>query len=69
MGATLGETTRLTGQKDGGAYVTTMAVRRIDPLEGRVVFTTGAVIPIKNILEMRTWIRLSGTCKLCRALV
>ena len=40
-------------RKDGGAYVTTEgAVKKIDPLEGRVVLANGSVIPIEDILEI-----------------
>lgn len=40
-------------RKDGGAYVTAEgAVKKVDPLEGRVVFANGTVIPIEDILEI-----------------
>lgn len=48
-------------RKDGGAYVTTMgAVKKIDPLEGRVVFTDGTQIPIEDILEIEFSCRSDG---------
>lgn len=41
------------GKKSGGAYVTIMgAVKKLDPLEGRLILTDGTVIPIENILEI-----------------
>lgn len=40
-------------RKNGGAYVTIMgALKKIDPLEGRVVFTDGTRIPIEDILKI-----------------
>lgn len=40
-------------RKDGGAYVTAEgAVKKVDPLKGRVVFANGTVIPIEDILEI-----------------
>ena len=48
-------------RKDGGAYVTTMgAVKKIDPLEGRVVFTDGTRIPVEDILEIEFGCRSDG---------
>ena len=41
------------GKKVGGAYVTaTGTVKKIDPLEGRVILTDGTAIPIEDILEI-----------------
>ena len=40
-------------RKDGGAYVTNLGtVKKIDPLEGRIILTNRTVIPIKDILEI-----------------
>ena len=40
-------------RKDGGAYITAEgAVKRIDPLEGRVVLKNGTAIHIEDILEI-----------------
>lgn len=40
-------------RKDGGAYVTAEgAVKKIDPLERRVVLKNGTAIPIEDILEI-----------------
>ena len=40
-------------KKEGGAYVTaTGTVKKIDPLEGRVILTDGTAIPIEDILEI-----------------
>lgn len=40
-------------KKDGGAYVTAVGkVKKIDVLEGCVVFTDGLKIPIEDILEI-----------------
>ena len=40
-------------RKDGGAYVTTMgAIKKIAPLDGRVVFKDGTQIPIEDIWEI-----------------
>lgn len=40
-------------RKDGGAYVTADgAVKKIDPLEGRVILKNGTAIPIEDILEI-----------------
>ena len=40
-------------KKEGGAYVTaTGTVKKIDPLEVRVILTDGTAIPIEDILEI-----------------
>ena len=40
-------------RKDGGAYVTKLGtIKKIDPLEGRVILTDRTAIPIKDILEI-----------------
>lgn len=40
-------------RKDGGAYITTIGkVKKIDPLEGRVILKDGTAIPIEDILEI-----------------
>ena len=40
-------------RKDGGAYITTTGkVKKIDPLEGRVILKDGTAIPIEDILEI-----------------
>ena len=40
-------------RKDGGAYVTSEGVvKKIDPLEGRVVLANGTTIPVEDILEI-----------------
>lgn len=40
-------------RKDGGAYVTIVGmVKKIDPLEGRVILTDGTTIPVEDILEI-----------------
>lgn len=40
-------------KKDGGEYVTAMGtIRKIDPLEGRVVLADGTVISVEGILEI-----------------
>ena len=40
-------------RKDGGAYVTSEGtVKKIDPLEGRVILANGSAIPIEDILEI-----------------
>ena len=40
-------------RQDGGAYVTNLGtVKKIDPLEGRIILTNRTVIPIKDILEI-----------------
>lgn len=41
-------------RKDGGAYITaTGKVKKIDPLEGRVILKDGAAIPLEDILEIK----------------
>ena len=41
------------GKKSGGAYVTVLgAIKKLDPLEGRLVLADGATIPIDDILEI-----------------
>ena len=41
-------------RKDGGACVTTVGtVKKIDPLEGRVILTDQTSIPIEDILEIK----------------
>lgn len=41
------------GKKSGGAYVTAVgAVKKLDPLEGRLILTDGSAIPIEDILEI-----------------
>lgn len=41
------------GRKSGGAYVTAVgAVKKLDPLEGRLTLTDGTAIPIEDILEV-----------------
>lgn len=41
------------GKKSGGAYVTVLgAVKKLDPLESRLLLTDGTVIPIEDILEI-----------------
>lgn len=40
-------------KKDGGTYVDAVgAIKKIDPLEGRVILTDGTAIPIEDILEI-----------------
>lgn len=40
-------------RKDGGAYITTTGkVKKIDPLEGRVILKDGTAIPIEDIWEI-----------------
>ena len=40
-------------RKDGGAFVTSEGVvKKIDPLEGRVVLANGTAIPVEDILEI-----------------
>ncbi len=40
-------------RKDGGAYVAKLGtIKKIDPLEGRVILTDRTAIPIKDILEI-----------------
>lgn len=42
-------------RKSGGAYVTAVgALKKIDPLERRIVLTDGTVIPIEDILEIES---------------
>ena len=41
------------GKKDGGTYVDAVGtIKKIDPLEGRVILTEGPAIPIEDILEV-----------------
>lgn len=41
------------GRKSGGAYATVVGtLKKIDPLEGRIVLTDGTTIPIEDILEI-----------------
>lgn len=41
------------GRKNGGAYVTAVgAIKKLDPLEGRIILTDGTVIPIEHIFEI-----------------
>lgn len=41
-------------RKDGGAYVTAEgAVKKVDPLERRVILKSGTAIPIGDILEVK----------------
>ena len=41
------------GKKDGGTYVDAVGtIKKIDPLEGRVILTDGTAIPIEDILEI-----------------
>ena len=41
------------GKKDGGTYVDAGGtIKKIDPLEGRVILTDGTAIPIEDILEV-----------------
>ena len=41
------------GKKSGGAYVTVLgAIKKLDPLEGRLVLSDGTAIPIDDILEI-----------------
>ena len=41
------------GKKNGGAYVTAAGcIKRLDPLERRIVLTGGAVIPVEDIAEI-----------------
>ena len=53
--AVLDEKLRLTyfqpdGKKNGGAYVTVLsAIKKLDPLEGRLVLADGTAIPIEDI--------------------
>lgn len=42
------------GRKSGGAYITVQGtVKKLVPLEGRLVLTNGATIPIEDILEIQ----------------
>lgn len=42
------------GKKSGGAYVTALgAIKKLDPLEGRLVLADGTAIPIDDILEIK----------------
>ena len=42
-------------RKEGGAYVTAAgSVKKLDPLEHRVILTGGAVIPIEDILGIES---------------
>ena len=41
------------GKKSGGVYVTVLgAIKKLDPLEGRLVLSDGTAIPIDDILEI-----------------
>lgn len=41
------------GKKSGGAYITVLgAIKKLDPLEGRLVLADGTAIPIDDILEI-----------------
>lgn len=41
------------GKKSGGSYVTALgAIKKLDPLEGRLVLSDGTAIPIDDILEI-----------------
>ena len=41
------------GKKSGGSYVTALgAIKKLDPLEGRLVLADGTAIPINDILEI-----------------
>ncbi len=41
------------GKKSGGAYVIALgAVKKLNPLEGRLTLTDGTIIPIEDILEI-----------------
>ena len=41
------------GKKSGGTYVTVLgAIKKLDPLEGRLVLADGTAIPIDDILEI-----------------
>jgi hypothetical protein len=40
-------------KKDGGTYMDAVGtIKKIDPLEGRVILTDGTAIPIEDILEI-----------------
>lgn len=42
-------------KKEGGAYVSTAGrIKRIDPLEGRILLTDGTAIPIEAVLGIET---------------
>jgi len=42
-------------KNSGGAYVTAIgSIKKIDPLEGRVLLTDGTAIPIEDILEIES---------------
>lgn len=42
------------GKKSGGTYVTVLgAIKKLDPLEGRLVLADGTAIPIDDILEIQ----------------
>ena len=42
------------GKKSGGIYVTVLgAIKKLDPLEGRLVLSDGTAIPIDDILEIQ----------------
>lgn len=48
-------------RKSGGAYVTAVGVlKKIDPLEGRIVLADGVQIPIEDILEVEFGCRFDG---------
>lgn len=41
------------GKKSGGAYVDALGtVKKLNPLEGRLILTDGTAIPIEDILEI-----------------
>ena len=47
------------GKKNGGAYVTVLgAIKKLDPLEGRLVLADGTAIPIDDILEIEDGISM-----------
>ena len=40
-------------KKDGGSYVTAVgSIKKLDPLERRVILADGSVIPVEDILEI-----------------
>lgn len=42
------------GKKSGGAYVSAVGtVKKLNPLEGRLILTDGTTIPIEDILEIK----------------
>ena len=42
------------GKKSGGSYVTALgAIKKLDPLDGRLVLADGTAIPIDDILEIK----------------